>query len=263
MADNNVAAAHIMSVAEVAEALSVRVAHGLPPAEVLRRRALHGFNELPVAPTEPLCRLVLRQFDDALVRILLAAAAVSLALALSDGGGGGRALAEPVVIVLILVLNALVGVYQETNAEKAIAALKLCARARRTPDAARSLSRAATTPMLTASLSRALHPRALAPTRPDLGVWPCSYEPDDAVALRPTSDAANGGRAELRKIRARELVPGARGAAGGDWRGAGMEASPLPRAARGAVEAACVRPNAPARWRPRLSACLRRCPSAC
>ena len=59
-------------------------------------------------------------------QVLLAAAAVSFGLALADGGGeeGARAFVEPAVIVAILVLNAVVGVWQESNAEAALAALK-------------------------------------------------------------------------------------------------------------------------------------------
>jgi Ca2+-transporting ATPase len=65
-------------------------------------------------------------FNETLVRILLAAAAVSFLLALSASAGALTlsAFVEPLVIFLILVVNAAVGVWQETNASKALDALR-------------------------------------------------------------------------------------------------------------------------------------------
>ena len=90
-------------------------------ADAARRR--HGTNEMPADPGTPFWKLVLKQFDDLLVKILIAAAVVSLVLGILDGEGAS-ALVEPGVIVLILVANATVGVMTETNAERAIEELK-------------------------------------------------------------------------------------------------------------------------------------------
>ena len=96
---------------------------GLSDRAVAIARRKYGPNEIPAEPGTPFWKLVLKQFDDLLVKILIAAAIVSLVIGLLDGEGLG-ALVEPGVIVLILVANAAVGVATETNAERAIEELK-------------------------------------------------------------------------------------------------------------------------------------------
>lgn len=116
------------SVEECLEEYNVKLEKGLSSFEVTRRREQHGWNELAKEKEKPLWQLVLEQFNDTLVKILLVAAFISFMLAyLQDdesGESGFEAYVEPFVIVLILVLNAIVGVWQETNAAKALEALK-------------------------------------------------------------------------------------------------------------------------------------------
>ncbi|XP_062006214.1 calcium-transporting ATPase 1, endoplasmic reticulum-type-like [Rosa rugosa] len=101
---------------------------GLTSAEVAKRREEYGWNELEKLEGQSIWSLVLDQFNDTLVRILLAAAVISFVLAWLDGEEGGEkeitAFVEPLVIFLILIVNAIVGVWQESNAEKALEALK-------------------------------------------------------------------------------------------------------------------------------------------
>jgi len=103
---------------------------GLTTSQVEKKRAEYGWNELDKEDATPLWKLVLEQFDDTLVKILLAAAVVSFALAYFDDAGehadeeGILAYIEPIVILVILILNAIVGVWQEANAEAALEALK-------------------------------------------------------------------------------------------------------------------------------------------
>lgn len=102
---------------------------GLLPDQVKKNRQLYGENSLPEAPPTSLLTLILAQFKDQLVLILLGSAVVSFILALFEdasepGGSWMTAFVEPLVILLILVANATVGVVQESNAEKAIDALR-------------------------------------------------------------------------------------------------------------------------------------------
>lgn len=51
---------------------------GLTSDQVARARAQYGVNELPTEPPPSIFKLILQQFDDLLVKILLAAAVVDL-----------------------------------------------------------------------------------------------------------------------------------------------------------------------------------------
>jgi magnesium-transporting ATPase (P-type) len=116
--------AYYDSVADVLAALQVDQRHGLSDAEVARRRQRFGKNELEKEPGKSMLQLVLEQFDDPLVKILLAAAAVSLGLSFYEGDTLSEAVVEPAVILVILILNAVVGVWQEASAETALERLK-------------------------------------------------------------------------------------------------------------------------------------------
>ncbi|KAF2725581.1 calcium transporter ATPase [Polychaeton citri CBS 116435] len=116
--------AYIRSTQEVLKHFDVPEHKGLSDAAVSASRQKHGRNAIPEEPPTPLWELVLEQFKDQLVIILLVSAAISFVLALFEQEEGWTVFVDPAVILTILVLNAVVGVSQESSAEKAIAALQ-------------------------------------------------------------------------------------------------------------------------------------------
>jgi len=113
------------SVEDVLKEHNVTLEKGLSESDVVALRKVHGTNELEKEERTPLWELVLEQFDDKLVQILLAAAMLSFILAFfEEVDHWVEAFVEPAVILLILIINAIVGVWQESNAENALEALK-------------------------------------------------------------------------------------------------------------------------------------------
>eukprot|EP00276_Gloeochaete_wittrockiana_P002547 CAMPEP_0184671194 /NCGR_PEP_ID=MMETSP0308-20130426/85354_1 /TAXON_ID=38269 /ORGANISM="Gloeochaete witrockiana, Strain SAG 46.84" /LENGTH=1039 /DNA_ID=CAMNT_0027118277 /DNA_START=124 /DNA_END=3243 /DNA_ORIENTATION=- len=112
-------------VAGVAQHFGVDLRTGYTEAQVLKARQKYGRNEIPPEEGTPFWKLVLKQFEDQLVRILLGAAIISFIFAIfEEGDDSASAFVEPFVILAILIANATVGVIQENNAEHAIEALK-------------------------------------------------------------------------------------------------------------------------------------------
>lgn len=100
---------------EVVQKLKTDRYSGLTREESLLRLERYGANELAETRGRTIGHMILDQFRDFMVLVLIAAAVVSGLLS---------EFADSLVIVAIVVLNAVLGVIQENKAEKSLAALK-------------------------------------------------------------------------------------------------------------------------------------------
>ncbi len=106
---------HAVSIEKTVKALATDQEHGLTSTEAARRLGDHGRNELQERPRPGFFSMLLAQFTNFLVIILIIAAFVSILLS---------EWVDATAILVIVILNAIVGVVQESKAEKALAALK-------------------------------------------------------------------------------------------------------------------------------------------
>ena len=114
--------AHNQSRSQVVEALKSDITLGLSQAEAQQRLSQYGENKLREKPKKTNFQRFLDQFKDAMILILLIAAAISFTVAIVEGNP--KEFFEPVLILLIVFINAILGVFQESKAEKALDALK-------------------------------------------------------------------------------------------------------------------------------------------
>ena len=95
-------------------------AEGLSAEEAARRLEANGKNRLADAPGKSLIRRFLEQMADPMIIILLVAALISGVLAVVEN----ESFADVIIILAVVIVNAVLGVYQENKAEKAIEALQ-------------------------------------------------------------------------------------------------------------------------------------------
>ena len=107
--------AHAWTIEQTAKELGTDLVNGLTSAEASARLAKYGLNELKEKPRPGFLSLLLDQFKDFLIIILIIAAILSILL--------GEWI-DAIVILAIVALNAIIGVVQESKAEASLAALK-------------------------------------------------------------------------------------------------------------------------------------------
>lgn len=113
---------HHVTIRETLEELGSDITGGLTEERAQEIRNRCGENKLREKKKKTNFQRFCDQFKDAMILILIAAAVVSFVIACVEGEL--KEFFEPVLILLIVVLNAVMGVMQESRAEKALDALK-------------------------------------------------------------------------------------------------------------------------------------------
>lgn len=93
---------------------------GLSAAEAAKRLEKNGKNKLKEAKKDSLLKRFFMQMTDPMILVLLAAALISGILAVYEN----ESFTDVIIILLVVIVNAVLGVYQENKAEKAIEALQ-------------------------------------------------------------------------------------------------------------------------------------------
>ncbi|TBX17314.1 ATPase [Clostridium perfringens] len=100
---------------EILQELDVDEKNGLSSTEALRRLEKYGKNKLETKKKKTLFKQFLSQLKDVMIYILIIAAIISAFLG---------EISDALIILLVIIINAVIGVIQESKAEKALDALK-------------------------------------------------------------------------------------------------------------------------------------------
>ena len=107
-------------VEEVEKELETNLEKGLTTEEVTKRREKYGLNELKSKKKKTLFQKFLDQFKDFSIIVLIIAAIVSGFVGVAEGEG----ITDTIIILIVVVVNAIIGVTQESKAEKSLEALQ-------------------------------------------------------------------------------------------------------------------------------------------
>ncbi len=112
---------HLDSKEEIRRRLKSNFNVGLTEKDAEERLKQYGKNKLEDKKQENIIIKFLKQFNDFMIIILIAASIISAVMAKIEGSGDYM---ESVIIIAIVVFNAIMGLVQESKAEKSLEALK-------------------------------------------------------------------------------------------------------------------------------------------
>lgn len=113
---------HSEKIDTVINELSSDPGPGLNSSDIVSLLAEYGENKLAEKKKKTNLQRFKEQFRDVMILILIAAAVISFVVACMEGNP--KEFFEPVLILLIVIMNAIMGVAQESKAEKALDALQ-------------------------------------------------------------------------------------------------------------------------------------------
>ena len=105
---------------DVEKELQTDINKGLTAEQVKEKTEKYGLNELQAAKKKNLLQRFLDQFKDFSIIVLIIAAIVSGAVGIAQGEG----VTDTIIILIVVIVNAVIGVVQESKAEKSLEALQ-------------------------------------------------------------------------------------------------------------------------------------------
>ena len=105
---------------DVAKFFETDMIKGLSSEQVEEKRSVYGTNEIVSKNKKSIAKMILEQFQDFMIIILIIAAVISGIVGQSNGEG----FTDSIIILVIVILNAVIGVIQELKAQKSLESLK-------------------------------------------------------------------------------------------------------------------------------------------
>ncbi|MBR1779418.1 MAG: hypothetical protein IJ758_02830, partial [Clostridia bacterium] len=112
---------YAMAKTDALKMLKVSENIGLYPEEVKKRQEKFGDNILKEKKKDNIAKKFLSQFSDFMIIILFIASGISFITSFLEGS---QDYLDSIIILVIVIMNAIIGVVQESKAEKAIENLK-------------------------------------------------------------------------------------------------------------------------------------------